>query len=165
MDISDAIAVLDKRVPNPSHGLPDEVFNYISRTTPLVNVDLLIKDENRRTLLAWRGDPIAGTGWHIPGGIIRFKETIEERVKKVAKFEIGVDDIKYDPTPLAVNQIILNDYEIRGHFISLLYNCFLSTTFIPENKGLSIADPGYLKWHDSCPEDLIKFHEIYREYL
>ena len=165
MNIADAIAVLDKQVLNPSNGLPDEVFYYISRTTPLVNVDLLIKDENRRTLLAWRVDPIAGTGWHIPGGIIRFKETFEERIQKVAQLEIGVDDIKYNPTPLAISQIILNDCKVRGHFISILYDCFLSSTFIPENKGLCIADPGYLKWHDNCPDDLLKFHEIYRKFL
>lgn len=165
INISDAIAVLDKQVPNPSMGLPDEVFYYISKTTPLVNVDLLIKDENGRTLLSWREDPIAGTGWHIPGGIIRFKETFEQRIQKVAQLEVGVDHIQFDPTPLAINQIILNNHEIRGHFISILYDCFLSTTFIPENRGLSNVVPGYLMWHDSCPDDLLKFHEIYREFL
>ncbi len=165
MNLHEAFEFLDKQILNPRSGLPEEVFLFVSRLTPMVNVDLLIKDEKNRTLLAWRADPIAGNGWHIPGGIIRFKETIEERVKKVAQLEIGVDDIKYDPTPLALNQIILKDHETRGHFISLLYNCFLSTTFIPENKGLFIADPGYLMWHDSCPDDLLKYHEIYRKYL
>ena len=165
MSIADAIAVLDRHVPNPSNGLPDEVFYYISKTTPLVNVDLLIKNENGCILLAWRNDPIAGTGWHIPGGIIRFKETFEQRIQKVAQLEVGVDDIQFDPTPLAINQIILDNHEIRGHFISILYDCFLSTTFMPENRGLSNIGPGYLMWHDSCPDDLLKFHEIYREFL
>ena len=72
-------------------GLPDEVFYYISRTTPLVNVDLLIKDENGRTLLSWRNDRYAGKGWHVPGGIVRFKETLETRVQKVAEIEVGVN--------------------------------------------------------------------------
>ena len=62
MNITDAIALLDEQVPNPSMGLPDELFHYISRTTPLVNVDLLIKDENGRTLLSWRDDQYAGKG-------------------------------------------------------------------------------------------------------
>ncbi len=98
MNITDAIAILDRQVSNPSAGLPDELFFFISRTTPMVNVDLLIKDENRRTLLAWREDSIAGTGWHIPGGIIRFKETFEQRIQKVAQLEVGIDHIQFDPT-------------------------------------------------------------------
>ena len=165
MNIADAIEILDKNVPNQSVGLPDELFYYISKTTPLVNVDLLIKDENRRNLLAWRNDQYAGSGWHIPGGIIRFKETFDERIQKVAQFEVGVANIQYNSTPLALNQIILNDYEIRGHFISILYECFLSSTFIPENKGISKDDTGYLSWHESCPDALFELHEIYRNFL
>ena len=53
MEIKEVIEILEKYVSDPSKGLPDEVFFYISRTTPLVNVDLLIKDENGRTLLSW----------------------------------------------------------------------------------------------------------------
>lgn len=164
MNIADAIAVLDKHVPDPSAGLPDEVFVYISRTTPLVNVDLLIKDERGRTLLSWRDDQYCGRGWHVPGGIVRFKETLETRVKKVAETEIGVN-ISFDPIPIALNQLIYPDRDIRSHFISILYKCFLSSTFIPQNKGLSIEDSGYIMWHDFCPINLIKVHEIYKKYI
>lgn len=164
MNVSDAIAVLIKHVQDPSAGLPDEVFFYISRTTPLVNVDLLIKDENGRTLLSWRNDQYSGIGWHVPGGIVRFKETLETRVKKVAETEIGVD-IAFDPIPIAVNQCIHHECDIRSHFISFLYKCFLPRTFIPENKRLSQEDPGYLMWHDLCPDSLLKFHEMYRKYI
>jgi colanic acid biosynthesis protein WcaH len=165
MNIANAIAVLNKQVPNPSVELPDELFYYVSRITPLVNVDLLIKDENGRTLLSWRDDQYAGKGWHVPGGIVRFKETLETRVKKVAEFEIGVD-INFDPIPIAVNQCIHHECEIRSHFISILYKCFLhSTIFITANKGLSIEEGGYLLWHDCCPDNLIKFHEMYRKYI
>ena len=51
ISISDAIEILERHVPNPSVGLPDEVFYYISKTTPLVNVDLLIKDEQERPII------------------------------------------------------------------------------------------------------------------
>lgn len=164
MNIADAIAVLEKQVPNPSAGLPDEVFFYISRITPLVNVDLLIKDENGRTLLSWRNDQYAGQGWHLPGGIVRFKETLETRVKKVAEAEMGVN-ISFGPIPIAVNQFVYPERDIRSHFISILYECSLPSTFVPQNKGLSIGDRGYLIWHDSCPDNLLACHEIYRKYI
>lgn len=164
MNISDAIAFLCKEVPNPSEGLPDEVFYYISRTTPLVNVDLLIKDEKGRTLLAWRDDTYAGKGWHIPGGIVRFKETLETRIKKVAESEIGVP-INFETIPIALNQLIHTERDIRSHFISILYKCFLSSDFIPENKGLTDKDRGYLMWHNVCPDNLLAYHDIYRSYI
>lgn len=164
MNIADAIAVLTEQVPNPSEGLPDELFYYVSRITPLVNVDLLIKDENGRTLLSWRDDQYCGKGWHVPGGIVRFKETLETRVKKVAETEIGVN-ISFDTIPVAVNQFIYPDRDIRSHFISILYKCFLSGAFVPQNKGLSHGDRGYLMWHDSCPVNLIEVHKIYRKYI
>jgi ADP-ribose pyrophosphatase YjhB (NUDIX family) len=162
--LAEAIAILDQHVADPSQGLSDEVFYYISRTTPLVNVDLLIKDENGRTLLAWRNDQYAGQGWHIPGGIVRFKETLETRVQKVAEREIG-REIDFDPVPIALNQLIHPDRSTRGHFLSILYKCYLSSAFVPENEGLTSADAGYLKWHEHCPENLIIYHEIYRDLI
>jgi colanic acid biosynthesis protein WcaH len=164
VDIVKAIEVLDKQVPDPSSGLPNEVFYYISKTTPLVNVDLLIKDEDGRTLLSWRDDRYTGKGWHVPGGIVRFKEALETRIKKVAEIEIGASVI-FDPVPIALNQIILPERDIRSHFISILYKCFLSKTFILQNNGLSIEDNGYLQWHKFCPVELLKCHEIYRKYI
>lgn len=164
MNISDAIAVLDRHVKDPSKGLPEEVFYYISRTTPLVNVDLLVKDENGRTLLAWRDDQYSGKGWHIPGGIVRWRETLETRLQKVAESEIGTA-ISFEASPISVNQFIHPAREIRSHFISLLYRGFLPGTFVPHNKGLSAGDRGYLMWHASCPERLLKCHEIYRGYI
>jgi colanic acid biosynthesis protein WcaH len=163
MNIYEVIEFLDKQILNPSLGLPEEVFLFISRITPMVNVDLLIKDENGRTLLAWRDDQFADAGWHLPGGIVRFKEKFEQRVLKVAETEIGAV-VEFDPVPLAMNQIILTQ-KTRGHFISVLYKCFLSSKYIPKNKGLSNKDPGYLLWHDSCPENLINVHEMYRKYI
>lgn len=166
MNIADAIAILDKAAPDPSKGLPDEIFYFISRMTPLPNIDLLIKDENGRTLLAWRDDRYAGKGWHLPGGIVRFKETLETRVRKVAETEIGVGlKIDFDLTPIAVNQCIHRERNIRGHGISILYKCLLSGAFIPENKWLSCEDAGYLMWHHNCPDDLLSWHEMYRKYI
>jgi len=163
MDIHEAIAFLDRQIPNPSLGLPEEVFLFISRMSPMVNVDLLIKDENTRTLLAWRDDEFSGAGWHVPGGIIRFKEYMKARIQKVAETEIGAV-VEFEPVPIAVNEIIL-DQNTRGHFISFLYKCFLSSKYVPENKGLTDKDNGYLKWHDSCPKNLVNVHEMYRKYI
>ena len=164
MDLLEAIAVMVEHVPDPSQGLPDELFYYISRMTPLVNVDLLTKDEKGRTLLAWRDDQYAGKGWHIPGGIVRHRETLAARVNKVAESELGTA-VSFDPTPIALNELINPTRPTRGHFISILYRCFLPSSFTPRNEGLSVHDPGYLEWHTHSPTNLIRAHEIYRRYI
>ena len=163
MEINESIRFLEKQIKNPKIGLPEEIFFFVSRLTPMVNVDLLIKDENNRTLLEWRDDKFHSPGWHIPGGIVKFKETFEERLKKVAETEIHAK-IKFEPAPLSINQIISN-HDTRGHFISILYKCFLSGKYVPKNKGLKENERGYLKWHDSCPGNLIKVHEIYKKFI
>lgn len=148
------IEFLDKQIKDPSQGLPEEIFLFVSRLTPMVNVDLLIKDENDRRLLAWRNDQYCGMGWHIVGGVVRFKETLETRIQQVAESEIGTN-VQFDPTPLAVSQVF-RPQKTRGHFISLLYNCSLSGKFIPKNNGLKKTDQGYLMWHDRWPENMVE---------
>ena len=131
----------------------------------MVNVDLLVQDEQcRRTLLSWRNDPYNGAGWHIPGGIVRFKERVEARIEKVAEIEIGVA-VQFASVPIAVYQSIHNERDIRGHFISFLYQCFLVSTFEPHNRGLTREETGYLAWHDHCPVNLLPVHEIYRHFI
>lgn len=164
MKTADVINFLRREIQNPSLGLPDDIFYFVSSLTPLVNVDLLIKDEKNRTLLSWRDDKYAGKGWHIPGGIVRFKETFETRVKKVAETEIGAD-VSFETVPIAINQCIHHEHDVRGHFISILFKCFLSSEFVPQNKGLSANDAGHLMWHDVCPNNLIKYHEMYKKFI
>lgn len=163
MDITEAIAAIEENLGDPRGGLPEELFLFASSITAMVNVDLLIKDEAGRTLLAWRDDMYCGAGWHVPGGIIRFKERLHERLEKVALTEIGTE-VEYDPAPLVINELFIKP-RVRGHFISFLYRCSLPASFVPPNRGLAPTDPGFLRWHDGCPDDLLSVHEQYRGYI
>lgn len=161
--LKEAIEIIENSIENPNIGLPEEIFLFIGRIMPVVNVDLLIKDENNRILLSWRNDYIFGEGWHVPGGVVRLKETLEDRVNKVAESEIGTK-ITFKNKPLKVVQSILEQKE-RCHFIGFLYECYLPSSFVPDNKNLNINDAGFLMWHDKCPDNLLKTQEIYRNYI
>jgi colanic acid biosynthesis protein WcaH len=164
MTLSDAIDFLNSQVPAPAQGLPEDVFLFASGITPMLNVDLLVQDQHGRTLLAWRSDPYSGSGWHVPGGIVRFKEKLEARVQKVAEHELGCR-VDFDPQPLAINQLIHPSRNVRGHFLSLLYRCRLPGGFAISNDGRGPADPGYLQWHDACPDNMVHCHEVYRQMI
>ena len=146
-------------------GLPTPVFRLVSQLTPMINVDLLVRDTAGRTLLTWRADEFYGPGWHIPGGIIRFKENIATRITKVAEMELGCT-VGFLPQPIAIHEIMAPHRDVRGHFISLLYVCTLRT---PPATHLQASDTpsghGQWQWHDSCPKNLISVHEIYRRYI
>ncbi len=75
MDTHAALAQLESAIGDPREGLPEDIFRFVTRIAPIVNVDLLMQDEAGRTLLTWRADEHFGAGWHVPGGIIRFEET------------------------------------------------------------------------------------------
>src|SRR5579863_6875143 len=123
MDALNAIAILESGIGDPHLGLPEEIFLFVSRIAPLVNVDLLIQDEAGRTLLTWRDDEFFGTGWHVPGGIIRYKETIADRIQACAKEELGAQ-VSFDPAPILISETI-RDQQNRAHSISLLHRCRL----------------------------------------
>jgi len=165
MDIKKTINLLESSIKNPSKGLPEDVFLFISRITPLINVDLLIKNKQGHTLLTWRDDACFPAGWHIPGGIIRYKEKISNRIYAVAKNELGVS-VRFKRDPLAINQVIYNSRKTRGHFISLLYECKLVGS-LDENLKFEKGAPkaGQWAWHKKCPNNIISVHKMYRKFI
>lgn len=162
--LGDLVQELQALTGDPAKGLPEEVFLYASQITPLVNVDLLIKDEANGILLTWRDDGYYEAGWHVPGGIIRFRETFSDRIHAVARQELGAS-VVYDPAPIAINQVIHPTNTIRGHFISLLFACRLTS---PPPEALAARVPpakDQWQWHKTCPENLIPVHHMYLPYL
>jgi ADP-ribose pyrophosphatase YjhB (NUDIX family) len=144
-------------------GLPEEVFRLASRLTPMVNVDLLIRDDAGRTLLTWRADEFYGPGWHVPGGIIRFKESATARIAAVAQRELGAEVVA-EAVPCRISELMNPHRDVRGHFISLLYRCTLIT---PLNTVLKadgeMLKNGMWRWFARCPDNLIPVHAIYRD--
>jgi colanic acid biosynthesis protein WcaH len=159
------LAALQAWAPQPSTGLPEDLFLLISSLTPLVNVDLLVQDEQLGALLTWRDDQFYGAGWHVPGGIIRYKETAEDCIRATAQRELGAA-VEFEPQPVAVVQTIDPERRERGHFISLLYRCRLAA---PPAEALRAIGPvpqaGQWAWHAHCPPNLIPAQAPYRRFL
>lgn len=165
MKLEELIAALESHVVDSKQGLPEAVFDLVTRLTPMVNVDLLLKDSENRTLLTWREDRFYGPVWHIPGGIIRFKETAAQRIRKVAEAELGTT-VEFNDTPLAITEMMNQGRDTRGHFISLLYECRLTGPLAPHLAYTTgLPKPGYWAWHDTCPTDLIAPQRVYRKYI
>jgi colanic acid biosynthesis protein WcaH len=161
----DALQALESWVPDPRGGLPYDLFLFFTRFIPMVNVDLLIQDRDKGLLLTWRDDEFYGAGWHIPGGIIRYKETAEERIRATAQIELGAT-LEHHPEPVAVEQGIELERRERGHFVAIVYACRLTSEPDPE-RAFRAGTPvrGQWAWHRTCPPDLIPAQSAYRRFF
>jgi ADP-ribose pyrophosphatase YjhB (NUDIX family) len=159
------IRQLDSQIDIEAGGLSEEVFLFVSRVTPLINVDLLIRDDKGRTLLTWRSDRFYGPGWHVPGGIIRYKETAADRLRIVAERELGAV-VEFDASPILVHESIDPGRHDRGHFISLLYKCRLVGDLDQQRRYSREAPlPYQWLWHERCPENLIQEQRAYAAFM
>ena len=164
-DLGTLLERLSRHVADPKVGLPQDLFYFVSSLTPMVNVELLIKNKKGQTLLTWRADRFHGPAWHIPGGIIRFKEGIGDRIEKVAQAEVGCS-VRFSDAPIDVRGLVNTERDVRGHFISLLYLCELQGEPHPSMRA-SGSDPlaGQWAWHNKAPHNLIKAHEVFRQFI
>jgi colanic acid biosynthesis protein WcaH len=160
-DLEAMLEAAFQAVPDPTQSLPDPVFQFILKITPMINVDLLVRNEKGEHLLAWRKDEY-GEGWHVPGGIIRYKEPIERRIAAVAKGELAAE-VAYSPLPVDLRQL----WHTRGHFISLLYLCKLSKPVGNPSLWYAEGAPrhGQLRWWRGVPADVYWVHNTYAEWL
>lgn len=150
----------------PRTGLPEPIFEFVSSVTPMVNVDLLIRDKDKRILLAWREDKFSGKVWHIPGGIIRFQEKMETRIQQVARKELGTG-VRWNGKIVAVNEI-MSDHQERGHFISFLVECVLENPdeLMIWEKDEKDRKAGELFWFSRCPYNFISCQKkVYESYF
>src|ERR1700751_3385127 len=81
-DLQRLVEEVESLVPSPQQGLPDPVFGLLSRLSALVGADLLINDEEGRTLLTWRHDESYGPGWHVPAASYATKKRLNTGLKK-----------------------------------------------------------------------------------
>lgn len=174
--IAKIVQELEKTMKNegidPRCGLPESLFLLASSLTPIVNIDLLIADCKKGILLTWRDDPFYGKGWHIPGGCVRMKETLDKRIQIIALNELGMK-VDYQQEPIVVREAMinmerpwLNNQLYRSHNISFLYFATLPLGYKLRNNSQDEHSVGYMKWFTECPDDLLPCHrELYGDIL
>lgn len=71
--------------------LEQSTFSTVIQSTPLVSIDLVIKDEYGKVLLGERLNRPAQGFWFVPGGRILKNETLEQAFKRLTLNELGVE--------------------------------------------------------------------------
>ena len=163
--ICELSAEINQEGVDPTKGLPLDLFEFSTTLRPFINVDLLIENDKGEILLSWRDDKHYGTGWQIPGGIIRMMESIEACIQRTAEREIG-SRVEFDNDPYAVLENITCEYREgiknqleRAHNIVLLYKCRVPQDYILDNGDKEKNEEGYLEWFSVLPDNLLKCHK------
>ena len=69
----------------------DQEFLHIVEATPLVSIDLILRNEHGEVLLGRRTNKPAQGMWFVPGGRIRKNERVNEALRRITLREVGVE--------------------------------------------------------------------------
>ena len=150
---------------SPKHPrLPEYLFLAGTYFFPQVNVEAIVVLDNC-ILLTWRDDPFGNIGWHLPGGIVRPNEQINERLVQVLQTELDLtlpDETKFEL--LGYSEIFSSRIpSIRSHFISLVYCIRINTAQF--NSSSCLHGNPHVKLFSSVPPNLIDNHKRYSQLI
>ena len=98
--------------------LPEKLYNQVLRSMPVLAIDGVLFYDKKVLLLKRRGEPFKGS-WVLPGGMLKYGETLEEGVvreyEEETKVMIRVRSI--------VNIYSHSHRDPRGHVVAVVYLC------------------------------------------
>lgn len=116
---------MKSKIPPPKELDPDE-FKYVIDKTPLVSIDLVIKNSRNEILLGLRTEEPAKDTWFVPGGRFLKYESVESKFKKIAldelDKEITIDQSRFlGPHTHIYPTNRFNEPNIDTHYVALGY--------------------------------------------
>lgn len=138
--------------------LEKELFSSIIANTPLISIDLIIKDTKGKVLLGKRVNKPALRSWFVPGGRVFKDETLEDAFKRTCKDEIGkvfsINDAKFKGIyQHFYDDNVFND-EFSTHYIVLGFELIIK-------EGLSLDTIQHEKYKWFTQEELLESKDVY----
>lgn len=65
-------------------------FTHVIANTPLISIDLVVKNPQGEFLLGWRNNRPAKNHWFVPGGRIQKNERLEDAFLRLTQDELGL---------------------------------------------------------------------------
>ena len=135
-----------------------EIFKCVVENTPLVSIDLIVRNKEGKILLGKRKNRPARGYYFVPGGRIFKNERIEEAFKNISKNELGkaldIDKAKF----LGVYQHFYNDNyfgeDTGTHYVVLAYEVLEDDLNLKEDN--QHADFIWLS-----PEEILKSENVH----
>lgn len=107
--------------------LPDETFKSIIQYTPLISIDLIVRNEKGEVLLGKRVNAPAKGNWFVPGGRVRKNETLDNAFIRLLREELGIESgiTRIDAKFLGIFEHFYNDCvfgnDVSTHYVVIAY--------------------------------------------
>jgi colanic acid biosynthesis protein WcaH len=120
------------------HRLSRELFETIVDCTPLISIDLIVRDENDEVLLGERLNAPAREFWFTPGGRIYKNEPMAEAFRRISRDELGFE-VPMDQAQFIGTFEHFYDDSVFGDHVSTHY-VVLAYSLIASNDQIVIND-------------------------
>lgn len=70
--------------------IPKDIFYNVVKFTPLISIDLILENSEKKLLLGWRTNSPAKNTWFVPGGRILKDETLDNAFVRISENELGI---------------------------------------------------------------------------
>jgi colanic acid biosynthesis protein WcaH len=127
-------------VTGPKHHLSAQDFSQIVRLTPLISIDLVLRDPEGCALLGLRNNEPAKGVYFVPGGVVRKNERMVDAFARLLKIETGLDIPFSDARLLGAYEHFystnrFNDPGYGTHYVVLGYELLL-----PKRPDIQLDD-------------------------
>ena len=134
---------------------------FIIEQTPLVAIDLIIKNSNGEFLLGLRKKNPARNKWFVPGGCIKKDESLSKAFGRITEAEIGRSLDRENATFLGVfehkyNTNYQNTEGITTHYIVLAYEILLDV------KLSSLPIDQHSQWKYESIKNIIEDERVHK---
>lgn len=140
--------------------LDDQSFVQVISSTPLVSIDLIVRNCVGQVLLGKRLNRPAKGYWFVPGGRIRKDERIDDAFSRLAKCELGRNLIVEQARFLGVYQHLYTDNVFGGdvgtHYVVLAFELALADL---SGEKLPLAQHGVYCWFNE--DDLLNNVQVH----
>lgn len=135
--------------------LPLETFKTVIESTPLVSIDLIVRNKEGEVLLGKRTNRPAQGYWFVPGGRVLKDESFEHAFKRLIKAELGLTEVASNFK--GVYQHFYDDNfsedKFTTHYVVLAYeisfNGELSSLPVEQHSGYQWFNESELLEHES----------------
>jgi colanic acid biosynthesis protein WcaH len=120
--------------------LPEDTFKTVIASTPLISIDLVVKNNAGHYLLGYRNNKPAQGYWFVPGGRILKGEHKNDAFSRLVKAELGIDMVINEAIFDDVYEHFYDDYvfgdEVSTHYIVLAYQVVIDIklTALPDEQ-------------------------------
>ncbi|MDW2402519.1 GDP-mannose mannosyl hydrolase [Vibrio sp. 1262-1] len=109
-------------------------FKQVVKSTPLISIDMVVKDANGKVLLGKRTNKPAQNFWFVPGGRVLKDESLDDAFTRLLNAELRISKEMVSAKTLGVYQHFYPDNfsgdEFSTHYVVLAYEVQLRN--IPE---------------------------------